>query len=602
MTLNLNNVKDMMSGTFKSMYYNKYLELQGVTVNPAFQKWADQNGVKVNVDTPVKTPDKVYGQNATDINVGAHLTGGTDFKGFNGDSPFLDVTFKVTDDMWDIMASKLTPDDDTTTFSMTQYGTAETKEIPAFSRLNQFQIIPKHSEVIMKVKLEGLKNNFTVKLDSIGAKGYAQLPDGTKIPGTFVDGDIDIKGIPLSKDPIKFILEGPGHLKSIQSIILGKKSPWGDDIAEYKFIGGAQQPYGAAGDVNGDGVIDVLDAKRVSDKMGQQDSVNYPIEDLNKDGIVDSKDMQFVATNFGKTNPDATIIPKVVTKVDDKDVYATDIFNKAKVYSNVNTFKVDSKNANTVTLNWLAVDPAGVWGGVKIQQQSSNDGITWPTTWTDATLDTPITVSSTSAKVIGLSDSTFYRFRLVVNGGLNGTLNNGYSNVIQITTLLLKPTIDVIDDNDTTITGKANANVNIVVKNNNTVIGTGKTDASGNYNIQIKPQKADSVLTVSANDATGNQSETASIVVLDRTAPDAPIVNTVTKKDQKITGRTEANATVAIKFNNVVTEVQADKNGNFSLDIPHKSYGDYIGLVISVTAKDAAGNVSVATETVILNK
>ncbi|WP_176547418.1 S8 family serine peptidase [Bacillus sp. AFS053548] len=604
MTLNLNNVKDMMSGTFKSMYYNKYLELQGVTVNPAFQKWADQNGVKVNVDTPVKTPDAVYGLNATDINVGAHLTGGSDFKGFNGDSPFLDVTFKVTDDMWDIMASKLTPDDDTTKFSMTQYGTDETKEITAFSRLNQFQIVPTHSQVQTYVKLEGLKNNFTAKLDSIGAKGYAQLPDGTKIPGTIDSyGYIDIKGIPLSKDPIKFIVEGPGHLKSIQSITLGKKSPWGDDLGEYKYIGGTQ-PYGAAGDVNGDGVIDVLDAKRVSDKMGQQDSVNYPIEDLNQDGIVDSKDMQFVATNFGKTNPDATISPKEVMKVDGKDLYATEIFNKAKVYSNVNTFKVDSKNANSVTLNWLAVDSAGVWGGVKIQQQSSKDGITWPTnsTWTDAILDTPITVSSTSAKVTGLSDSTYYRFRLVVMGGLNGTLNGGYSNVIQMTTLLLTPTIDVIDDNDTTITGKANANVNIVVKNNNNVVASGKTDATGNYSIEIKPQAADRVLTVSANNATGNQSEPASIVVLDRTAPNAPIVNKVTKKDQKITGTTEANATVSIKIKNEVTEVKADQKGYFSLDIPHRDYGEFTGTVISVTAKDAAGNVSETTETVVLNK
>jgi len=602
MTLNLNNVKDMMSGTYTGMYYHGNFDLQGVTVNPAFQKWADQNGVKVNVDTPVATPSNDYPSNAKDLKIGAHLSGGADFKGFNGDSPFLDVTFKVTDDMWDIMASKLTQDDDTTTFNMTQYGSDEEKKIPAFGRLNKFQIIPTHSQVQSYVKLEGLKNNYSLKMDTIGAKGYAQLKDGTKIPGIIDSyGYIDIKGIPVSKDPINVVVEGPGHLKSIQTVTLGKKSPWGDDIGEYKYIGGTQT-YGSAGDVTGDGVIDVLDAKRVSDKMGQQDSVNYPIEDLNKDGIVDSIDMQFVATNFGKTNPDATISPKEVMKVDGKDLYATDIFNKAKVYSNVNTFKVDSKKANTVTLNWLAVDPAGNWGGLKIQQQSSNDGITWPTTWTDAKLDTPITVSSTSAKVIGLSDSTFYRFRLVVNGGLNGTLNNGYSNVIQMTTLLLTPIIDVIDDNDTAITGKANANVNIVVKNNSTVVGTGKTDASGNYSIQIKPQKADSVLTVSASDASGNQSEQASIVVLDRTAPDAPIINTITKKDQKITGKTEANATVAIKFNNVVTEVQADQNGNFSLDIPHKNYGDYIGLVISVTAKDAAGNVSAATETVILNK
>ncbi|MEH7454802.1 S8 family serine peptidase [Gottfriedia acidiceleris] len=600
MTLNLNNVEKLMSGSYDASFYKDYLQFADVKVNKKFQEYADAHGLKVTVDEPSIKPNPDTPNSQDVVKVGAHITGN---EGVSGDIPFLDVTFKVVNDEWNIIWNNINADVNTTTFSYTKQGETSPTDITAFNQINSFQLIPTHSYVTSFARLQGVGAPFSnAGISKFVTSAYAQGSDGKKYPGTVDEYNyVDIHGIPLSKDPYNIVVEAPGYLKSIQKVQLGTKTTWGEDIGELKYVAGGQ-PQATAGDANGDGVIDVLDAKQVNDRLGQQNSSNYLVEDFNKDGIVDTKDLSSVASNFGKTNPDATITPKVVTKVDGKDVYATDIFNKAKVYSNVNTFKVDSKNANSATLNWLAVDPAGNWGGLKIQQQSSNDGITWPTTWTDAKLETPITVSSTSAKVIGLSDSTFYRFRLVVNGGLNGTLNSGNSNVIQMTTLLLTPTIDVIDDNDTAITGKANANVNIVVKNNSTVVGSGKTDASGNYSIQIKPQKADSLLTVSANDATGNQSETASIVVLDRTAPDAPIVNTVTKKDQKITGRTEANATVAIKFNNVVTEVKADQNGNFSLEIPHKNYGDYIGMVISVTAKDAAGNVSAATETVILNK
>ncbi|WP_176545236.1 S8 family serine peptidase [Bacillus sp. AFS041924] len=600
MTLSLNNVEKLISGSYNASFYNDYLKFVDVKVNPKFKEYADANGLTVKVDEPVVSPNPDASRQDI-VKVGAHVSGN---EGFSGDMPFLDVTFKLYNDEYNILYSNINPELNTTTFSYTKKGETETTEIPAFNQIDNFKIIQTHSYVTSYARLQGVGSPLKDSgLSKFVTSAYAQSSDGKKYPGTVDEKNyIDIHSIPLSNDPYDIVVEAPGYLKSIQKVKLGTKTTWGEDVGEIKFIAGAQ-PQALAGEVNGDGIIDVLDAKQVFDKMGQQDNVNYLIEDFNKDGIVDKKDMQSVANNIYKSNPDVTTKPKEVIKVDGKDMYATDFFNLAKVYSNVNTFKVDSKKASSATLNWLAVDPAGV-NGVKIQQQSSKDGITWPDnfTWTDAKLETPITISSTSAKVTELSDSTYYRFRLVVTGGLNGTLNGGYSNVIQVTTLLLTPTIDVIDDNDTTITGKGNANVNIVVKNDGNVVGTGKTDASGNYTIQIKSQIADSVLTVSATNESGNQSEPASIIVLDRTAPNAPVVNKVTKKDQTITGRTEANAKVMIKIKNETSEVQADKNGYFSLAIPHRNYGEFTGTVISVTAKDAAGNVSVATETVVLNK
>lgn len=592
MTLDLHNVKELMSGTFKSAYYHDYFELQGVTVNPEFQKWADQNGVTVNVDTPVKSVDEDYPTHVTDINVGAHLTGGTDFKGFNGNSPFLDVTFKVKDDFWDIMASRFTPDADTTDFTMTTYGSAETKNITAFSRLNQFQIIPKHSQVQTYVRLQGLQNNFTVPLNTVGAKGYAQLADGTVIPGTVIDkGYIDIKGIPVSNEPFKVIVEGPGHLKSIQNVTLGKKSPWGDDIAEFKYIGAPSlQPYGAAGDVNGDGVIDVLDVKQVSKMMGVQNKTKFNIEDLNLDGIVDKQDMSFLVSNLYKSNPDALITPKEM--VDGK--YATDYFNALGIASSVNTFRTVDSSAHKATFTW---NPAVDATAIKIQQ-STNDGSSWQTATTEGTLS----VTDGKVTVTGLNENTKYQFRVSITGGLNA----GVSNAVTLTTKLVPipnaPVVKGLGDSDATISGKADPNVTVTVKSGDTVVASGKANEAGDFTLQIAKQKAGTVLVITATNDDGKVSSGTTITVVDITAPDAPIVNPVAKKDQTITGRTEANATVMIKMNNEVSEVQADKNGYFSLEIPHKANGTFTGTVISVTAKDAAGNVSAATTVTVSNK
>jgi hypothetical protein len=62
----------------------------------------------------------------------------------------------------------------------------------------------------------------------------------------------------------------------------------------------------------------------------------------------------------------------------------------------------------------------------------------------------------------------------------------------------------------------------ITVKNNGSIIASGKVNADGNYTIAISPQKAGTVLKVSATDAEDNQSEEASITIQDRTAPKAP--------------------------------------------------------------------------------
>ncbi|MFD4707965.1 S8 family serine peptidase [Gottfriedia sp. NPDC058432] len=597
MTLNLHNVQQMMSGTYNATYWKDVYDLQGVTVAPEFQKWADDHGVKVNLDTPVATADPLYSAK-TMINVGAHLSGGEDFKGFSGDKmPFLKVTLKVKNDdpqgPASVLYGNMVEDDVMTNFSIMQYGQTQPTNITAFSRVNSFQVLPTHNSVQSFVRLQAFANNVTMDYSKLNAKAYALLSDGSKYPGTIdPKGYVNILNIPVSKDPFKVIIEAPGHLKSVQTITMNTQTPWGDYVGAYSgYIGAtSRQPNGLAGDVNGDGVIDVLDVKQVAKMFGVQNTTKFNIEDLNQDGIVDKKDMNFLVSNLYKSNFDALITPKEM--VDGK--YATDYFNVLGIASSVNTFKNVDSSAHKATFTW---NPAVDATAIKIQQ-SSNNGSSWQTATTDGTLS----VTDGKVTVNGLTENTNYQFRVSITGGLNAGVSNAVSLTTKVVPIPNAPVVKGLGDSDTTISGKADPNVTITVKSGDTVVASGKTNEAGDFTLPIAKQKAGTVLVITASNEDGKVSSGTTITVVDITAPDAPIVNTVTKKDQTITGKTEANATVMIKINNVVSEVKADKNGYFSLEIPHNANGTFTGTVIYVTAKDAAGNVSVTTQTVVLNK
>ena len=158
-------------------------------------------------------------------------------------------------------------------------------------------------------------------------------------------------------------------------------------------------------------------------------------------------------------------------------------------------------------------------------------------------------------------------------------------------------TINVIDDNDTSISGTTAPNASVIVKSKEVVIGNGKADATGKYSINISPQKAGTVLTVSVQGANGNLS--VSTIVLDRTAPNAPIINTVDNNDHFVTGKAEANSTIIIKkLNSVIGIGKADTKGSYHIKVSKQK----AGTVLTVVAKDEAGNQSAASITKVLDR
>ncbi|UZW15008.1 Ig-like domain-containing protein [Clostridium pasteurianum] len=163
--------------------------------------------------------------------------------------------------------------------------------------------------------------------------------------------------------------------------------------------------------------------------------------------------------------------------------------------------------------------------------------------------------------------------------------------------IVTQPLINEVNNKSTTITGKTIANGTVTVKIGSKAY-TGKSNSKGAYSIKIPVQKESSKLYVTVKNSYGYSSSTKIVTVLDRIAPSAPAVNTITTTSKTITGKTEANATViAYVGNKQIGSAKADKNGNYSIKIATQK----VRTKVSVVAVDGAKNKSSAkTVTVAL--
>ncbi|MEH7612801.1 Ig-like domain-containing protein [Gottfriedia acidiceleris] len=159
-----------------------------------------------------------------------------------------------------------------------------------------------------------------------------------------------------------------------------------------------------------------------------------------------------------------------------------------------------------------------------------------------------------------------------------------------------KPSINEVENNDLVVTGKAEANSTVTVKNGSTVLGSAKATSTGTYSVKIvKAQKAGDTISVYAKDSTGNTSAAATtkVVIIKK-----PTVNRVDNNDKVVTGKAEANSTVTVKKGTTTLgTIKATSTGTFSVTIPVQSAGS----TLTVTAKDAAGNTSVGTSVTVVD-
>jgi 2',3'-cyclic-nucleotide 2'-phosphodiesterase (5'-nucleotidase family) len=161
------------------------------------------------------------------------------------------------------------------------------------------------------------------------------------------------------------------------------------------------------------------------------------------------------------------------------------------------------------------------------------------------------------------------------------------------------PVVNEVTDQSTEVTGTTEAGAKVEVSVDDTVIGTGTALENGSFSVGISKLTAGTEVSVTATDAAGNVSKATVVTVLDTTAPNAPKVNSVIHNDTVVSGTTEAGATVKVVMNGVeLGSVVADGKGKFTVKVPKQKHKN----VLTVTATDAAGNVSKATVVDVLKK
>jgi len=237
--------------------------------------------------------------------------------------------------------------------------------------------------------------------------------------------------------------------------------------------------------------------------------------------------------------------------------------DQTSVTSNLN---LPTKGTNDTVISWSSSDASVIKG----------DGTVIPPYFEDG--DRPVTLTATITK--GKATTT-KEFALTV-----------------IKREHIETTVNQIDDNDTTISGTAQQDANIIVKDKYGVVASGKVNSEGKFEIEISPQKAGTTLTIEVKGMTGFQ-KTLVTIVLDRTPPTAPIIDAIDNNDNFVTGKTEANATIIIKIqDNVIATEQADSKGAFKIKIGKQK----VGTVLTVYSKDTAGNQSSSTKVTVLSK
>lgn len=161
------------------------------------------------------------------------------------------------------------------------------------------------------------------------------------------------------------------------------------------------------------------------------------------------------------------------------------------------------------------------------------------------------------------------------------------------------PAVNEVGDTHTRVTGTAEAGATITVRAGAAVLGAGVTGPDGSFSVTIAPQPAGTVLSVTAADASGNESPATYVTVVDSTRPPAPQVNDIADTDTVVTGISEPDTLIRVKQGDTVLGAgPTDPAGGFAVTIPQQEPWT----VLSVTATDAAGNESAPTTRTVLDR
>lgn len=151
------------------------------------------------------------------------------------------------------------------------------------------------------------------------------------------------------------------------------------------------------------------------------------------------------------------------------------------------------------------------------------------------------------------------------------------------------PSVNSVTDRTTVIVGKAEPNTYIDLYISGKLQSKTTSDQNGNFNFPIMKQRAGTEIKITAADQAGNVSVGRIALVTDKTAPAAPLIDTVSDLSTVASGKTEAYATVNLYLaGRYYKSITADQNGNYRFNIAKQR----AGTEVKVTAEDKAKNVS----------
>jgi hypothetical protein len=221
-----------------------------------------------------------------------------------------------------------------------------------------------------------------------------------------------------------------------------------------------------------------------------------------------------------------------------------------------------------------------------------------------------VTVKSGTNSYTGTASSTVGYFKITIPIQKEGTkltvtatdaagnIGPGYTVIVEDKTGPIIEKINTVTSLSRAIIGSTEPGATVTVKIGTVVYtGTGSS-TTGYFKIAIPFLKPGTKITVNATDKAGNVGPTSTVYVEDKTAPPAPKVNTVTDRSGAVIGTAERGSTVTIMIGTVsYTGTASSTTGYFKIAIPFQS----AGTIITVTAKDAAGNVSAPTTVTVID-
>jgi hypothetical protein len=145
-----------------------------------------------------------------------------------------------------------------------------------------------------------------------------------------------------------------------------------------------------------------------------------------------------------------------------------------------------------------------------------------------------------------------------------------------------------------TVTGRGEPGATVSVRSDTgTLLGTALVAANGAFNVTLNTAQINAqVLTVTQEDPPGNVSTAVNVTAVDLTAPDSPTALLLSGSGVQLAGNAEAGSTVTVRdaAGVVLGSSVAGANGVFRVVLSSPQLN---GQNLSVTATDAAGNVSV---------